>query len=133
VPITWQTSFVHPATGEIVSTQDGLTILEKFRITERHRAARPEDVTDKTAIPETVRGFFRFHELIAANLARRYTKPILFEIAMGLRGEIALGLYSFLDVVMANKPSWERRATELLRDDLAVSGSYRWPADRRRL
>jgi hypothetical protein len=116
-----------------VSNQDGLTILEKFRIAERHRVAHPEAANDATVKPEGTAGLFRFHELIAANLERRYTKPIFFDVAMSLRGEIALGFYSFLDVVMADKTAWERRATELLRDDLHVRGKYRWPAERRRL
>lgn len=138
-PITWRYAFVDEATRKAIGEENTLTILEALRFLDRYQLPqgrgemRPQDLTDRNADPHQAASAFRFHTLIEQNLLRRYTKPIFFEVAMGLRGEIALALYSFLDIVMADKTAWQRRVMELLRDDLHVRGKYRWPADWRRL
>ncbi len=139
VPITWFYSFYDKNAEQYISTEEPMTILGALRLIEVRSAAagqqpRVKAVKSPTADrPERIKSRFRFNEYIERNLSMGYTKPVFLNVAMTLRGEIALSLYSFLDIVMADKLSWERRTTELLRDDLMVRGTYTWPAERRRL
>lgn len=138
VPITWRYAFVDRTTGQAIGEENTLTVLEVLRFLDRYQVSQgrgvmsPENLTDHNADPNHGASAFRFHTLIERNLLRRYTKPIFYDVAMGLRGEIALGLYSFLDVVMADKLTWERRSLELFRDDLTIRGRYPFPSWRRK-
>jgi hypothetical protein len=132
VPITWEWSFYDKTIRKLRRFEEPLNILGKLQFREVLRRD-PGGSRRQTADPGGDASCFRFNEYIERNLMYRHTKPIFFEVAMRLRGEIALGLYAFLDVILPDKLTWERRATELLRDDLTVRGTYSRPAERRRL
>jgi len=139
VPITWQFSFFDRTVGRIRTPEEPINILSQLRLINAHRKIKDiekllsDGVGERSADPESGISCFRFNQYIERNLLERHTKPIFFDTAMSLRGEIALGLYSFLDIVMADKLAWDRRLAELFRDDLHIQGKYRWPADRCRL
>ena len=115
VPITWFYSFYDKNAERYISTEEPMTILGALRLIEVRSAAVGQQPTVKTVKsptadrPERIKSRFRFNEYIERNLSMGYTKPVFLNVAMTLRGEIALSLYSFLDIVMADKVSWERR------------------------
>ena len=79
----------------------------------------------------TEAGYFQFDDHILKNLLTHYTKPFLFEVFIEIRGEIALKLYSYLDLIMADKYHFERCTRELF-EDLGLKGaSYRNPSKRK--
>jgi hypothetical protein len=79
----------------------------------------------------TEAGYFQFDDHILKNLLENYTKPFLFDVFIEIKGEIALKLYSYLDLIMADKPRFERCTRELF-EDLGLNGaSYRNPSKRR--
>jgi hypothetical protein len=139
VPITWERSFYDKRLQQLKTLEEPVNILAKLRLMQAQKVKTKEQArnifaaTDGRGLSELEASFFRFNEYIEKNLEHRHTKPIFFDVAIRIRGEVALGLYSFLDVVMADKVAWERRLTELLRDDLHVQGIYRRPAERQRL
>jgi hypothetical protein len=76
-------------------------------------------------------GYFQFDDHILKNLLSNYTKPFLFDVFIDIQGEIALKLYSYLDLIMADKNHFERRTKELF-EDLGLNGaSYRHPSKRK--
>jgi len=79
----------------------------------------------------TEAGYFQFDDHILKNLLDNYTKPFLFDVFIDIRGEIALKLYSYLDLIMADKNRFERCTKDLF-DDLGLKGaSYRNPSKRK--
>ena len=79
----------------------------------------------------TEAGYFQFDDHILKNLLENYTKPFLFDVFIDIRGEIALKLYSYLDLIMADKTRFERCTRELF-EDIGLTGvSYRNPSKRR--
>ena len=79
----------------------------------------------------TEAGYFQFDDHILKNLLTKYTKPFLFDVFIDIRGEIALKLYSYLDLIMADKSHFERCTRDLF-EDLGLKGaSYRNPSKRK--
>jgi len=79
----------------------------------------------------TEAGYFQFDDQILKNLVQNYTKPFLYDVFIEIRGEIALKLYSYLDLIMADKNRFERCTRELF-EDLGLKGeSYRNPSKRK--
>jgi len=79
----------------------------------------------------TEAGYFQFDDHILKNLLDNYTKPFLFDVFIDIKGEIALKLYSYLDLIMADKNRFERCTKDLF-DDIGLKGaSYRNPSKRK--
>ena len=79
----------------------------------------------------TEAGYFQFDDNILKNLLSNYTKPFLFDVFIDIKGEIALKLYSYLDLIMADKNRFERCTKELF-EDIGLKGtSYRSPSKRK--
>ena len=79
----------------------------------------------------TEAGYFQFDDNILKNLLQNYTKPFLFDVFMDIKGEIALKLYSYVDLMMADKSRFERCTKELF-TDLGLNGiSYKNPSKRK--
>jgi hypothetical protein len=126
VPITWQYSFFDKEFGRYHCFEEPINVLSMLRIHEsRNVHSQNQNYKGTTT--------FRFNEQIEKNLQRQHSKPVLIDIVMEIRGEIAISLYSFLDVIMADKFAWQRRCTRLLQDDLSIRGRYAWPSERLRL
>ena len=79
----------------------------------------------------TEAGYFQFDDHILKNLLSNYTKPFLFDVFIEIKGEIALKLYSYLDLIMADKNHFERRTRELFEDVGLKGDSYRNPSKRK--
>jgi hypothetical protein len=124
-PIVWKYSFRDAKTGKLVSIEDGFTVFDRLRIVEKEG--------EEHTASNTPKAIFRFHPAIAENLALNHTKPFLFETVMSIHGEIALGLYAFLDVAMNAVSYREWRTLELFREILPIRGTYAKRSDRKRL
>jgi hypothetical protein len=79
----------------------------------------------------TEAGYFQFDDQILKNLLTNYTKPFLFDVFIDIKGEIALKLYSYLDLIMADKNRFERCTKELFEDIGLTGHSYRHPSKRK--
>ena len=79
----------------------------------------------------TEAGYFQFDDHILKNLLATYTKPFLFDVFMDIKGEIALKLYSYIDLIMADKNHFERCTLELFADLGLTGASYRNPSKRK--
>ena len=70
-------------------------------------------------------GYFRFDDFILKNLLANYTKPVLLDTVLSFESEIAQILYTYLDLILYDKPTYERRTKELF-EDLELNGkTYR--------
>jgi len=76
-------------------------------------------------------GYFKFNDFILNNLLHNYTKPLLLEVVLGFKTELAQILYTHLDLIMARRDHYERKTKELF-DDLGLDGeSYKHPSKRK--
>ena len=133
IPVQWKFSF-KTAQGEGVVAETSTTILSELRLLERYRVkpGTPLEDLEKGEIVGTTESSFRFFPAIEENLRNGLIKPQYFDVILGLRKELAIALYAFLDVVMADKTRWERRLPALLADDLSIATNYQRAAERAR-
>src|SRR5262249_25480532 len=96
------TGFIWEKTYEDGSKKNKLGLLEPFNILADLKIIRREHDGHVT----TEAGYFRFHENILKNLRANYTKPLLLDVVLSFRSEIAQILYTHLDLVLADKPSF---------------------------
>src|SRR5512135_3873100 len=107
----WEQAFEDKATGRVFSRLDTFHLLSELKI------AR---IKDEGKVNKEV-GYFRFHEAIIKNLLANHAKPVLFEVVLSFKSEIAQILYTHLDLILADKTSYERRTKELF-EDLGLEG-----------
>jgi hypothetical protein len=116
----WENAYVDGLKGATLGLLDTFNILADLKI------ARRGDDTHVT----TEAGYFRFHEAITKNLLASHTKPVLFNVVLSFRSEIAQILYTHLDLILSDKTSYERRTAELF-EDLGLEGeTYRYASKR---
>jgi len=102
--------------------------------------ASPAPILSLLDIPERSQGpsgnrapaRFRFHDAILAEMRAGRKKPIAYDVVMQIRGEISLLAYLYLDLVLHDKDSYERRAQGLL-NDLLITGDYPHASWRKRM
>jgi hypothetical protein len=124
IPLEWSDSFFNKETGETVELLESFHILDNLKIALKKRG-------DKIANREV--GYFKFNDFILRNLLNNYTKPLLLEVVLGFKTELALILYTHLDLIMARRDHYERKTKELF-EDLGLEGSsYRYPSNRKQL
>jgi hypothetical protein len=110
-PFTWTNSYYDSSTDETVEMLEMFNILSDLRVAKRSKG---EVITKEL-------GYFKFHDLILTNIKNNHTKPILYEVAISFRSEIAQLLYNRLDRFLVEKTQYERRTKELF-DDLGLEG-----------
>jgi hypothetical protein len=119
---TWTNSYHDAGSGEELEILDTFTIVSDLKIVRRK--------IDGHITREM--GYFRFHDLILKNLLANHTKPLLFDVVLGFKSEVAQLLYIHVDLILATNDHYERRTKELF-DDLGLRGAaYRNRSDRRR-
>ena len=111
-PITWENAYFDASRRETLEQVDTLNILSELKIVRRKADGR---VTKEA-------GYFRFNDFTLRNLLNRHTKPVLFETILRFRTDLAQLLYTHLDLIMADKRSYERRTRDLC-EDLGLRGS----------
>ena len=71
-------------------------------------------------------GYFKFNDFILKNIFNNYSKPVLLEVVLSFKSEIAQLLYTHLDLMLARRSTYERKTRELFLDDLGLDGkAYR--------
>lgn len=120
---TWQYSFVD-GEGHKVGLLDTFNILEQLKVIEKRDRASNQLFLALSS--------FRFHEEIRKGLKANRTKPTNL-VALQIQGEIALVLYTRLDVLLADKTHYERTSAGLFQDlQLEGDSEYRYPSGRKR-
>ena len=120
----WEHSYYNAETRETVEVMENpFTILSERKIV---KTKRDGHITREE-------GYFRFHPLIVANLHANYTKPVLFDVVMSFKSEIAQIIYTQVDLFLASKARYERRTKELF-EDLGLEGTaYRYVSKRKQM
>lgn len=122
VPFVMVNTFYDSVTKEIIEVMDVFNILSELKIVKRK--------TDGHITKEA--GYFRFNDHILKNLLNNYTKPLLMDVVISFKSEIAQILYTYLDLIMAGKTHYERKTKDLF-NDLNIEGkSYQNLSDRKR-
>jgi hypothetical protein len=111
-PITWENAYFDAGCRETLEQMDTLNILSELKIVRRKVDGR---VTKEA-------GYFRFNDFTIRNLLINHTKPVLFETILGFRTDLAQLLYTHLDLIMADKRTYERRTRNLC-EDLGLQGN----------
>lgn len=120
IPITWTFSFFNKSSAKHIPFLEPINILAQLKLWQ-------PNVGQKTGPAQ-----FRFNEYIENNLKKNYVKPVYYDVIKAIRGEIALSLYSFLDIIMSQRNIWERKTTELFKNDLNMVKDY-YRSERKRL
>lgn len=122
-PFIWKNSYHDSAQKKVVEELDPFNILSDLKII--------REKVDGHVTKEY--GYFKFNDFILNNLLHNHTKPLLLEVVLGFKSEIAQMLYTHLDLIMARRDHYERKTKELF-DDLGLEGtSYRHLSKRKRL
>jgi hypothetical protein len=120
-PFFWKNAYYDTASRETRDEIEGFRVLDKLKII---RTKQDGHVT-------TAHGYFQFNDFILNNLLANHTKPLLLETVLSFKSEIAQLLYTYLDLILADKTVYERRTKELF-DDLGLRGEgYRDAAHRK--
>jgi hypothetical protein len=118
----WEQAFEDKTTGRVLSLLDTFNLLSDLKIVR---------TKDDGKVNREV-GYFRFNDAVLKNLLVKHTKPILFDVVLSFKGEIAQILYTHLDLILADKMKYERRTKELF-EDLGLEGkAYKNLSDRKR-
>jgi hypothetical protein len=121
-PITWENAYFDADRSGTLEQVETLNILSELKIVRRK--------TDGRVTKEA--GYFRFNDFTLRNLLNRHTKPVLFETILRFKTDLAQLLYTHLDLIMADKRTYERRTLDLCQD-LGLRGSeYRRVYERKR-
>jgi len=119
----WENSYYDKAAGETVEVLDTFNILADLKIVKRRQDGH---VTKEG-------GYFRFNDFVLNNLLANHTKPLLFDVVVGFKSEVAQLLYVYVDLIMSDKTLYERRTKELF-DDLGLEGkAYKNPSNRKQV
>lgn len=119
----WENSYFDNASQETIDLLDTFNILTELKIIKRKK--------DGTVNREV--GYYRFNDSLLKNLQTNHTKPVLFNVVLGFKSEIAQLLYTHIDLILAGNPIYERRTKELF-DDLGISGkTYAYASKRKQV
>lgn len=122
VPFIWENSYYNATTRETEEHLSAFTILEDLKL---HRTRKDGHVNKE-------QGSFRFNGHILKNLQANHTKPLYLDVILTFQSDIAQLLYTYLDLIMADKTCYERRSAGLFAD-LGLEGkAYRNVSDRKR-
>jgi replication initiator protein len=121
IGIVWADAYYDGKTETIRDVLDPFTILSKVKIVRRRT-----DGHVTTAI-----GYFRFDDDILNNLQANYTKPVILDTVLSFKSELAQVLYTYLDLILADKSIFERR-TKALFEELGLSGTAYGRAGKRK-
>ncbi len=124
VPIEWINSY-YQKTDEgktVLRERTPFTILSELKIVERE----VDGVVNRAV------GYFKPDDRILKNLLANYTKPLLLDVMLQLKTDIAVLLYSHVDLMLARKDVYERRSKELFEDLGLTNHEYNRPYERYR-
>jgi hypothetical protein len=122
--IVWRNSYLDSETGKAHETLDFFNIVTDLKI-----------ITTKQGGHTTrAEGYFKLNDAIIANLDRNHTKPVLLDIVLSFKSEVAQILYTQLDRILSRDiTSYEKRTKELFAD-LGLEGKeYVYQSARKRI
>ena len=105
-PLIWRNSYHDSARKDVIEQLDPFNILSDLKVIRRK--------TDGHITQEY--GYFKFNDFILTNLLNHYTKPLLLDVVLGFKTELAQILYTHLDLIMARRDHYERKTKELFED-----------------
>lgn len=121
--LIWENSYFDSELKETIELLDTFNILTDLKIIKRKK----DGVVNREV------GYYRFNDFILKNLQTNHTKPVLFQVVLSFKSEIAQLLYTNLDLILSDKMAYERRTKELF-DDLCITGkAYKNPSNRKQL
>jgi hypothetical protein len=119
-PIIWKNSYRNGAEKETIEVLDPFNILCDLKIIRRKENGH---ITQEF-------GYFKFNDHMLHNMLNNYTKPVMLEVVLSFKSEIAQLLYTHLDLMLSSRKKYERRTSELF-DDLGLEGkAYRNASNR---
>lgn len=79
-------------------------------------------------------GYFKLNDAIIANLEQNHTKPVLLDVVLGFKSEIAQILYTQLDRILSRDIATYEKKTKELFADLGLEGKkYAYPGGRKQI
>lgn len=103
----WVHSYRDATTGKTSESLEGFRILEKLKVVR----------TKQDGHTTRAEGYFRFNDAILANLKKNHTKPVLLDVVLSFKSEVAQILYTQLDRILSRDiTSYEKRTKELFAD-----------------
>lgn len=124
VPLILQNAFYDVKSGETIESINPINILDDYKLIKRKEHGH---VTKEA-------GYFKFDDVILADLLNKYTKPVLLDVISSFKNEMSQVLYSHLDLILAKNTFYERRTHELFEDELAIVGKrYHYVSQRLQL
>ncbi len=120
--IVWRNSYHDGATGKAAEELGFFNIITDLKIV---TAKRDGHVT-------RAEGYFKLNDAIIANLEQSHTKPVLLDVVLKFRSEIAQILYTQLDRILSKDiVSYERKTKELFADMGLEGRKYIHPGGRK--
>ncbi len=122
--IVWKNSYYDAATGKAQEELGFFNIITDLKII----TAKQDGHTTRAE------GYFKLNDAIIANLERNHTKPVLLDVVIGFKSEVAQILYTQLDRILSKDiTTYEKRTKELFAE-LGLEGrKYTQPSGRKQL
>lgn len=120
----WTHSYRDATTGKTSEALEGFRILEKLKVVR----------TKQDGHTTRAEGYFRFNDAIIANLKKNHTKPVLLDVVLNFKSEVAQIIYTQLDRILSRDiTTYEKRTKELFAD-LGLEGKeYAYQSARKRI
>jgi hypothetical protein len=119
-PFVWERSFFNSQKDTTEEHIDTFNILSELQLNRRSVGGntRSEGST------------FEFNERLLSNLLAGYTRPVYLDTILSFRSELAQILYTYLDLVLFDKPMFKRRTLALFQDLGLDNPAYKHPSKR---
>jgi hypothetical protein len=115
-------SFLDAESGERVTTiEDPITILSELKVVSRGKNGKP--VRDE--------GYFKFHPLILKNLAANFRKPVLIDVVLSLKNDVAQLIYSYVDRQLTFNTKHKIRSENLFQEIGLERKAYKYASQRK--
>jgi hypothetical protein len=110
-PFIWKNSYYDSSTNKTKEAVEMFNILSDLKII---RSQEDGHITKEA-------GYFRFNNFILTNLLANHTKPVLLDVVLSFNSQLAQILYTYLDLILADKTLFKRRTKELF-EELGIEG-----------
>lgn len=101
--------------GQVDELVSDMSILSSADYRKRNTLFEPQKFTTVQRI--------RFNPDLVENMLAGHVRPLNYEAFRQIANDTTANLYTRLDLYLAKKPKWERRALGLLHDDLGLGGA----------
>ena len=120
--LVWRNSYHNSESGRTDDTLDFFNIITDLKI-----------ITAKDGAHITrAEGYFKLNDAIIANLERNLSKPVLLDVVLSFKSEVAQILYTQLDRILSRDITSYKKRTKELFEDLGLEGKkYIYPAGRK--